>query len=182
MAEEKKVGIEELKQALAAALASNEVEAITKASAAIVDYQRGIAKAAAESARAEVEKLSGARTELAVKLNEAIKKSPLGKANFSISLESIVLGANLVLLIPDIVKQVEAVKGTVVKFMLPDDASNTARVALAVLPTKRVGGGGGGGGGTSKAEYGLALGEIFDKFATDADKANLASATSNIAS
>ena len=168
-----------LKKQLQDALASGDVDAITKASQAVADFQRAQARVAAEKAREETNRLSGERQALAEELTKSIKASKLGKANFSITLEQIGIAQELVKLAPDIVKQVEAVKGTTVIFKLPDEQSDKARVALAVVPTKRASGGGVGRTGKTSEEYGMSLNEVYEKFATPEDKAKMASATSN---
>ena len=173
------MSIVELKSNLEAALKSGDMEAITKASQDVVEFQRAQAKVEAEKAKAEMEKMSGARLELATSLTKSIKASKLGKANFSISVADLELAVELVKLLPDVVSKVKAVKGSVVSFKLPDEQSDVARVALAVITTKRASGGGTVARGKSKDEYGMSLGEIFDKFATPEDKAKLAAATSN---
>ena len=173
--------IDDLKSELSKALASNDVAAITLASQAIVEHQKSIAKAEAEKARAEAEALSGKRTELATELTKTIKASSLGKANFSISVADVKLAAELVKIVPDIAAKVEAVKGTVISYKLPDEQSDTARVALAVVATKRTGTGTGGRAGKTKDEYGLTLHEVFEKFATAEDRVKLEQATSGSA-
>lgn len=165
----KQTTIDTLKAALQTALTSGDVEAITKASQAVVNFQREAAKAQAELARKEAEAMSGQRTELASKLTETLKASPLGKANFTITLEQIELATALVKLIPHIVKEVKAVKGTVVSFKLADEQSDTPRVALAVLASKKSSSGGGNG------KRGK-LQEVFEQFATDDEKQALAKA------
>ena len=168
-----------LKKQLQDALASGDVGTITRASQAVADFQRAQARVAAERVREETNRLSGERQALAEELTKIIRASKLGKANFSITLENIVLALELVKLAPDIVKQVEAVKGTTVIFKLPDEQSDKARTALAVVPTKRSSGGGVGRTGKTSEEYGMSLNEVYEKFATPEDKAKMADATSN---
>jgi len=169
MSEVKQKTLDQLKSDLQTALASNDEDKITAASQALVNFQREQAKQALEKARVEEAKLAGVRTELATELTKIIKDSPLGKANFTITIADIKLAQELVKLVPDVVKRVEAVKGTCVKFMLPDEQSDKARVAVAVIPSKRSSGSGSGG------KRGKLI-RVFDAHATAEEKTALAEA------
>ena len=113
-----------------------------------------IAKALQEQARKEAEALAGAREKLAKAIHKAVIKIPelAGLPN---------------------------VKATGFTFKLDAEGVTYKSVALAVPAVKARSGGGGGNHITSKAEYGMTLDEIFNKFGTDEDKVKLEAAESN---
>jgi len=150
------VDIKELQAKMSEAIASGDVEAIEEIASQIVKTKSDRHKAEAEVIKKDAEKLAGVREKLAVNIWNMLKG------------------------IPDFVKQLEDVKATGFTYKLDTEELKYKSVALTV-PTVRTGKGGTTGGGKSKDEFGMSLGEIFDKFATDADKVKLAEASTNSA-
>lgn len=155
------VELKELKDQLADAIAKGDDTAFMTIVGEIAKAKKDIAKAAADALQKEATQLAGARETLAASVYKACKQ------------------------IPNLKQQLDAVKATGFTFKLDGvDAEGAPvrynSVALSV-PTVRHGKGGTTGGGKSKDEYGMSLQEIFDKFATAADKAKEAAATSNSA-
>ena len=147
--------IKELQGAIVKAVADGNDAEFFKLTDEVRKMKAEASKAIAAQAQAEAEAMAGDRALLADKILEAVK--------------AVVT-----------VKELTAVKATGYTFRLPDDQSEKARVALTV-PTVKVAksGNGGASAGKSKDEYGVSLGEIFDKYATAEDKANLAEAETN---
>lgn len=153
------VEITELKAKLATAIANNDDASFMSIIGEIAKEKSAIAKAQAEVAKKEAESLAGDREKLALKLFTAVK--------------AVVSPADL--------QKVKAA-GFTYHMDGPDKEgvmTTYKTVALLVPTVKTARGGTGGGAGKSKDEYGMSLGEIFDKFATEADKAELAKAETN---
>lgn len=148
--------IDELKAKMKEALASGDTKAIEEVASAITKGKADRRKVEVEAIQKEAEKLAGAREKLASSIWNMLKG------------------------IPDMPKQLEAVKATGFTYKLDAEGITYKAVMLAVPSVKR-GAGGRTGGGKSKDEFGMSLGEIFDKFATQPEKNLLAAAPSNSA-
>ena len=143
--------IDELKTALRKALDAGEDNEVVR-------LAREITKVKAEQAKADVEKFAKAREELAIAIHKTVK------------------GLSEVAKLVDVGAQgfTYKVDG------YPEADIKYKSVALTIPGLKRAGGGGGGGGKT-KDEYGMSLGEVFEKFATAEDRAKLNTAASGSA-
>lgn len=152
--------IEELKKAMSEALAKDDTAEVLRISSEIHKQKQAVAKAEAEKVKAEGEKLAGAREKLAKLILASVNKA-----------------------LPTVVADLEAMKANGFTFHRRGvlDANGvpmaTSSVGLLV-PTVRARGGGGGGAGKTKAEFGMSLGELVDKYATDDEKAEIANAAS----
>ena len=119
-----------------------------------------LAKQEAVRLQKEAETLAGAREELAIKIHDAVKELKLDK-------------------------ELKAVKAW--GFAYKVDKANPDELDIIYksvnLTTRQVkkakAGTGGAARGKSKDEYGISLGEIFNRFATDEDKKRYAAAASN---
>jgi hypothetical protein len=152
--------MEQLKAQVAAALASgNDVDFLT-AIAAVAKQKAEIAKAQAEQARIENEKLAGERTKVATEIQKLVK---------GLKLDKLIAG----------------VKAHGFTYSLDEPDANgvmthhgSVSMSVPTVKAKRTSIGAGST-GKSKSEYGMSLGEIFEKFATDEDRAKLTQATTN---
>ena len=155
------VTLDTLKLDIADALAANDNDKLFGVLAAISKHKAEIAKAAVEAAVAEASALAGEREKLAAAIHKAVKA------------------------IPQLAQQLKAVKAFGFHFTIDNahgDNSVYKAVALDVpgIPKHKVGHAGGGS-GKSKAEYGMTLQEIFDKFATAENRVKLDKAEGNSA-
>jgi len=147
----------DLQKRMSEAIAGNDVKAIEAVAQEIVKSKADRAKAEAVKLVAEAEKLAGVREALGTEIHKAVKAMGLD------------------------------VKLAGVKawgFTYKVDNANPAEpdvsykaVALSTQQVKTRTGGVGGGSGKTKDEFGMSLGEIFDKFATAEDRAALLEAT-----
>lgn len=147
--------IEELKKAMGKALAEDDTAEVLRISSEIHKQKQAVAKAEAEKLKAEGEKLAGAREKLAIAIHGAV----------------VGLGLKA---------QLDAVKAHGFTYKLdgyPEADIRYKSVAL-VVPTVKARGGGGGGAGKTKAEFGMSLGELVDKYATEEEKAAITNAAS----
>jgi len=148
--------IQDLQAQMADAIAKNDVAAMETIAAQIVAGKRDRAKVEADRLLKESEALAGKREALAASIQAAVKAMALDKA-------------------------ITDVKGWGFTYKVdkanpnePDITYKAVALTTAVVKAHKAGGGAS---GKSKDEYGLSLGEIFDKFATDEDKTKLAGAT-----
>jgi len=145
---------------------SGDMSQIQAVSAELNKAKAEIAKAQAEKVRVEAEALAGKREDLATRIHAANR---MGQP------------------FPNLDKELTAVKAWGFTYKVdkanPNEPDVTYKaVQLSVQTVKvKTGKGGGGNTGKSKDEYGKSLGEIFEEFATDKDRAKLAAATSNSA-
>jgi len=146
--------LEQIKAQIADCIAKGDDAGMMEAIKQLNKMKAEITKAAQEQARKEAEALAGAREKLATSIYKAVRQ------------------------IPDVLNQLTAVKATGFTFKLDTEEIQYKSVALAVPAVKQSRGGGG---GKSTAEYGVSLSDIFDRFATDEDKAKLKAAESNSA-
>ena len=148
--------IKELQAKMAAAIANNDVKAIEEIASQIVKGKSDRAKAEAEKQVKEAEALAGVRDALAGELHKAIKAMKLDKRLTDVKAWG---------------------------FTYKVDKANPAEpdviyrsVSLSTQQIKARKAGAGGGAGKTKDEFGMSLQEVFDKFATAADKTKLAEA------
>jgi len=153
------MSIEELRAQMRAAIDKNDVDAMDSIAIQIVASKKERAKVEADRLLKESEALADVREKLAAKTHQMLKG------------------------IPGLDKELVAVKAW--GFTYKVDKANPNEpdivyksVSLTTAAVKAPKAGGGGSTGKSKDEFGLSLGEIFDKFATDEDKTKLAAATS----
>jgi len=114
-----------------------------------------ITRAEQDKLKAESEKLAGGREKTATAIFQAISKLP-EMAELT---------------------RVKAFGFTYKVNGYPEEGITYKSVAL-IVPTVK-GKGGGGGSGKTKAEYGMSLSEIVDKYGTDEEKSKIANAESN---
>lgn len=152
------MSIVDLQKQMAEAISKNDVAGMEAIAAQIVAGKRDRAKVEAERLQKESEALAGKREALAARIHARVQE---------LGLDS----------------QLKEVKGWGFAYKVdkanpaePDITYKSVSLTTAVVKAPRAGGGGGGA-GKSKDEYGMSLGDIFDKFATDDDKAKLAAAT-----
>jgi len=159
--------MDDIRKQLMEAAAKGDVEAVLKLTAEADKLKKAEAKEKAEAAAKEAAELAGVRTELAEKIGAALKpvsaKLFYDKATQTDSTNAVL----------------EGVKATGYYF----EYSVEKGISFGLRhPTVKVAHSGGGGNtGKSKAEFGMSLDEIFQKFATDEDKAKLEAAASNSA-
>lgn len=152
------VSLDELKKQLGVAITSGNDLEFNRLVTLIAKRKSELVKLAAEAAKKEAEALAGAREQVATELAKAVGAIP-----------------NIYALLGKVKAQgfTFTPKGTL-------DAQGVAQVKDSValkVPTIKVSKGGTSGGGKSKAEYGMSLGEIFDRFATPEEKAKLPTLT-----
>ena len=158
--------MDDIRKQLMEAAAKGDVEAVLKLTAEADKLKKAEAKEKAEAAAKEAAELAGVRTELAEKIGAAFKpvsvKLFYDKATQTDSTNAVL----------------ERVKATGYYF----EYSIEKGISFGLRhPTVKVAHSGGGNTGKSKAEFGMSLDEIFQKFATDEDKAKLEAAASNSA-
>jgi len=158
--------MDDIRKQLMEAAAKGDVEAVLKLTAEADKLKKAEAKEKAEAAAEEAKKLAGVRTELAEKIGAAFKPVSV-KLFFDKATQTDSTNAVL-----------EGVKATGYYF----EYSIEKGISFGLRhPTVKVAHSGGGSTGKSKAEFGMSLDEIFQKFATDEDKAKLEAAASNSA-
>lgn len=154
------MSIEDLRTQMATAIANNDVQVMEAVAAQIVAGKKDRAKEEAEKLQKEAEALAGKRESLGAEIFKAIggefdkQLVDLKARGFSY-----------------FVKTSYTVPGQ------PEVHQQASCGLILVTAAKAPRTGGGGGAGKSKDEFGLSLGEIFDKFATDEDRTKLAAAT-----
>jgi len=154
----------ELKATLAAALEANDDDQILAVANELRKHKANIQKVAAEAARKEAEALAGGREKLARALQKEVNT-------------------------PALQKRLREVKAYGFRFSIdrvdtpPGQAPvNVEGGTTLLVPEVKTGRrGAGGAAGKTKAEYGMTLQEVFDKFATDADREKLAAADGSTA-
>ena len=154
--------LEELKNKMAEAVQAfkdtGDMTAIQAVSKEMDKAKSELAKQEAARLLKESEALAGAREELAAKIHEAIKALKLDKE----------------------LKAVKAWGFTYkVDRAVPNELDVSYKAVTLSTQQVKVKQAGAGAGGRSKEEYGVSLGAIFNKFATEEDKVKLAQATSN---
>jgi len=150
--------LDELKTQLKASIIDNNDALFNELVTKIAKMKSELAKQAGELAKEEAKALSGVRMQVAVAIFTAVKKLNLDAKLIEVKAKGFTYPLDL----PD-------AQGVMVTYK---------SVALSV-PTVKTRAGGTTGGGKSKDEYGMSLGEIFDKFATPAQKAELSSLTAH---
>lgn len=151
----------DLQQQMATAIANNDVKKMEELAGQILKGKTERIKAESEQVRKEQEALAGAREILATKIHKTVKAMKLDQ-------------------------ELRDVKSWAFTYKVDKANPNELdivykAVALTTATVKAHKVGGGGGAGKSKDQFGMSLTEIFDKFATDADKADLDKATTNSA-
>ena len=154
--------LEELKAKAKTALEAGDDVAFMSVVAEINKAKADIAKAQAVQALKEATELAGVREALELEIFKAVKALKLDKS----------------------IKEVKAYGFTykvdrVDTSVVPPLTTKETRAYMVVPMVKTVKVSGAGSSGKSKVEFGMSLGEIFNRFATDDDKAKLAAATSN---
>lgn len=150
------MSLEELTAKLASAVAANDTKAIEEIATEIVKSKAARRKAEADAAVKEAEALAGTREALSKEIHRAIKGLGLDE-------------------------KIVAVKGWGFTYKVdkanPNEPDTTYKsVSLSTQTVKARKAGGNGGAGKTKDEFGLSLGEVFEKFATAEDRAKLAEA------
>lgn len=148
MVEEKT--LDQLKQEIAIAATTGDDNAFNQLIKEYNSRKADIAKALAEAARKEAEALAGDREKLATAIHRAVVK------------------------IPELLDNLAKVKATGFTFKVDSEGITYKSVALATPAIKTGRTGGGGGTGRTKAEYGLSMAEIVEKFGTTEEKAEAA--------
>ena len=161
MAEETKE--KSLQERMLEAIQANDVNAQELLAAELVKARSSRIKAESEVQAKEAEALAKQRESLAVRIHEAVKALGLDKEIAELKAR----GFNYY------IKTSYTVPGQ------PDVHQQPSCGLILAQAPKVKGASGNGGAGKSKDEFGMSLGEIFDKFATDADKARLTEATTN---
>ena len=162
--------LSELQIRMAKAIADNDVQAIEAIAAEIVKGKGDRHKAEALAAQAEATALAGDREALAKELYTAVKGLPEVKKLLGVKVKSFTFTVSH--------REAESPAGQID----PKGAVQVQGGVVLVVPTikvPRAGKGGGGAVGKSKDEYGISLGDIFEKYADIKDKAALAEATGN---
>lgn len=160
--------IEKLKAELKTVAATGDIKAILEVANKIKAAEVEENKAKVAKAKAEFDAKAKEREEIAIAIFEAIKALPVIKRLAEVNATGFTFKLN----VPAKAKTdtEDAVEAVVYK-----------SVALTVAGIKAPRGNGGYQGGKTKDEYGMSLGDVFDKFATGDEKAKLAAATSNSA-
>ncbi len=159
--------MDELKAKVAAALASGNDTDFMLAVAAIAKQKSEIAKAQAEQARKESEALAGVRMDMADRIRKAIDKAIPN--------------------MPDLLAEVKAFgfhytpKGWLDANNVPSAKSQVGLTVPQVKAARKATTGGASTIGKTKSEFGMSLGEVYDKFANDEEKAKMAEASTNSA-
>lgn len=150
------MNIAELQTKMAEAIAKNDIKAIEEIAGEIVKGKADRRKLEAEALQKEAEAMAGQREALASEIHVLVKGFKLDK-------------------------RLTGLKSW--GFTYKVDKANPAEpdivyksVSLITATVKAHKAGGGGATGKSKAEFGLSLQEIYDKFATDEDKADMTAA------
>ena len=147
--------IEELQARMAEAITNNDVKAIEEIATEIVKGKADRRKAEALALQKEAEAMAGQREELAIAIHGIVKGLKLDK-------------------------QLIGVKSWGFTYKVdkanPAEADIVYKSVSLTTATIRAPRAGGGGTGKSKSEFGLSLSQIYDKFATDEDKADMAEA------
>ena len=151
----------ELQAKMAAAIAANDVKAIESIAGEIVKGKSDRHRAEVEVLQKEAEALAGVRQELAEKIRKAIDKA-----------------------IPDLADQLTTVKTSSFRYTAKGakDSTGLEQVKSSVgldVPVIKAHKAGAGATGKTKTEFGVSLNEVFEKFATPADKAKLAGASNS---
>src|SRR4030042_5596542 len=147
--------VEELKAELGKAIATGDDKAFNELIREINKRKSELAKQAAEAERKESEALAGVREKLAKKIWSACKGLKLDK-------------------------EIAEMKAQGFTYKLDTPELKQIAVALLVPTIKAVKTGGNGGTHTTtEADYGLKLDEVFNKFATEKDRADVKAANSN---
>lgn len=147
----------ELQAKMATAIANNDVKAIEEIAQEIVKGKADRRKAEADTILKEAEAMAKDREKLAISIHNQIRK---------LGLDELLTGMKAW------------------GFTYKVDGANPAEPEMTyksvALSTQQVrakrAGGGGGGAGKTKDEYGMGLGEVFEKFASIEDRAKLADA------
>lgn len=149
------MGIQDLQAQMATAIAKNDVKAMEEVATQIVAGKKERAKVEATRLLKESEALAGTREKLATRIHVAIKALNLDR-------------------------EIVAIKGWGFTYKVdrtnpnePDITYKSVSLTTAVVKAPRAVSGGT---GKSKDEFGLSLGEIFEKFANDEDRTKLAGA------
>lgn len=144
--------LDSLKAQAQAAAATGDLEAILVVAGKIKAAKSELAKVEAERIRAESEKLAGVREKVATRIHAKVVADK------------------------EVAKMLADTKALGFTFKLDTAEVQYRSVALLVpqAPTTRKGTGGHAGGGKSQVEYGMSLDEIFQKFATNEQKAEVA--------
>lgn len=151
------VELTDLQKRMGEAIANNDVKAIEAVAQEIVKSKAERAKVEAVKLQKEVEALAGTREALAKEVHKAVKAMGLDGKLLAVKSWGFTYKVD------------NAVPGE------PDTIFRS--VALSTQQVKTRAGGTGGGAGKTRDEFGMSLSDIFDKFATDADRAALVEAT-----
>jgi len=148
--------LEDLQKRMSAAIASNDVKAIEAVAQEIVKSKTDRAKTEALKLQEEATKLAGVREALGIEIHKAVK---------AMGLDAKLTGVKA--------------WGFTYKVDNANPAEPDVTYKAVALSTQQVKtrSGGTGGSGKTRDEFGMSLSDIFDKFATDDDRAALAEAT-----
>ena len=151
-----------LQEKMLVAIKANDIATQEAIAAELVKARGARIKAQVDAETKETEALAGKREALANKIGVAVKALGVDKEIAELKAK----GFNYY------IKTSYEVPGQPV-------VHQQASCSLALSQPAKKASGGTGGSGKSKDEFGLSLGEIFDKFASETDKAKLVAATTN---
>lgn len=146
----------ELQQKMADAIANNDVKLMETIAGEILKGKTERIRKESEQARKDAEQLAGVREALATEIHKAVRALKLEQK------------------LKDVKSWGFTYKVDKANPNEPDVSYKAVSLAVATVKAKT--GVGGGGAGKTKAEFGMSLSEVFNKFATEGDKAKLAEA------
>jgi hypothetical protein len=156
--EVKTVTLEQLTTKMATAVAANDITAMLDVAGEIKKLKSEVAKAEATRLQKESEELAEVRKQAVEKLDKIVRVRDMQK----------------------LVSLAESVKAIGFHYTHTfADNLTTIGFDYAVAPKQKATRASGGGGGKSKAEFGMTLNEIFEKFATAEDKTKLTEASAS---
>jgi len=162
------MNFDELKKAMADAIAKGDTKAIEEAAAAISKSKVERHKAEAEAIRKESEALAGKREKFGEVIKSAVKGLGLDKDIAALKAKGFTYT----------IDHREDPNG---RINPEGEVKVTGGVGLLVPSVRGKSAGGAGGAGKTKDEFGMSLGEVFEKFATDEERDKLAIAETNSA-